>query len=268
MSRSGANRSKGPGNPAPVDADARAAYRAMYGQPTRAKSFPVAPVPECPADARAALLLAARNIAPLIGFQSLAEVESHAHGKAISAVHAWSALQLCTRDEMRRAWRAFERRRAAAVVDWDAGIKREWLAARFISHVQMLAIEALSTARTADANSAWVRDLGSAIDRVAKVLSRRPVLDQLDIMPGIKAAADVRLSDALRAYHLRLAGLRDLSAPRARRHAQRRVFAVALTRWCAQFLDTECPGIVAAAVSVLFGADYSTRQLCRDKSDS
>jgi hypothetical protein len=251
-----------------VDATTRTAFKATYGRAAPTE-YPAEPVSACPVDARCHMLLWARKMRPNVACATIADVARGAPGKPTEPVCAWVTFQLCTRDEMRPAWEAFERRRRIAVVDTDAGIARETLANRFIGTVAICALDSLRPPRTTSSNATWLRDLERAVRGVTKVLASRPSLDQLDLIPGTKPIdRTARLSDALRAYHGRLAGLRDLSPGRARPHPERRAFAVALTRWCKQFLDADCQSIVAATVTVLFGVDYSTRQLRRDLQDS
>lgn len=250
----------------PVESVTTAAYRAAYGR-AAPREYPARPVDNCPIDARCSMLLWARRARPYLACTTLADVASAAPGRAAEAVHAWVPAMLCTREEMRPAWQAFERRRRIAVL--DTFIARETLANRFIGTAAICALESLGSTRTTTSNAAWLRDLERAVGGITKVLAGRPYLDQLDLIPGAKPDdRTARLSDALCGYHARLAALRDLSPGRVRLHAERRAFAVALTRWCRQFLEADCQLIVAAAVTVLFGADYSTRQLRRDLQDS
>lgn len=268
------SRGKGPGNLARVDPDTLLAFSATYHAATNRRVFPAAPVPECPADARAAMLLHAKSD-DYRDCQSLAEVATAAAmregtARVDDALSAWVACRLCSREEMRSAWKTFERRRARAILDRIS--RRESIAAQFIGTAQRSACDAVSASRRAPRTKAWLAewraDLGSAVEQLTSVLARDPSSDY--VWRICKAEPDVtrRLSEALREFHAIELGLTDRLPKRRREHAPRGALAVTLSRWCSRFLDAECQSFVATVVSILFGVDYPTRQLRRDLADT
>lgn len=256
-----------------VDRQTRTAYQSMFGRPARRKAFPVAPIPECPPDARSHLLLSVKSD-PYADCASLADVARSAQTRrdtVTSAIRGWTICRLCTDQRMAAAWLAFERRRKIA--ELDSFIVRDQLADKFLHNIVFTADQAatdlLRSPRTGKWRKAWDKDLDSAVERLVGVLARNPTADRINYLPGV-ACDDMlaTISGALRAFKRQELGLRDSLPKRERPNAERRAFAVTLTRWCRQFLAADCQSIVAVIVRVLFGCAYSERQLRRDIADT
>lgn len=203
--------------------------------------------------------------------QSLVDVAAAAatregpkHGD--DAVCAWVVCRLCSREEMRGAWKTFERRRARAVA--GRFNPRESMGANFISTAARSACDAVRDIRRAPRTKKWLAewraDLGSAVERLVSVLARNPSSDFVWRICEDEPDIVRRLSDALREFHATELGLKDTLPERQRDHAPRGAFAVTLTDWCRQNLDNDCQSLVVTAVSVLFNVDYPPRQLRRD----
>ncbi len=172
---------------------------------------------------------------------------------------------------MAAAWLAFDRRRR--VTELDSFIARDQLASKFMHNVVLAADQAatdlLRSPRTGQWRKAWDKDLDSAVERLVGVLARNPAADRLHYLPGIASSDPLAtISGALRAFKAQELGLRDSLPKRERPNAERRAFAVTLTRWCRQFMDADSQSIVAVIVRVLFGCAYSERQLRRDIADT
>lgn len=257
-----------------VDADTRVTYRSMYGQPTKRKSFPVAPVPECPKEARSCLLLSVKSDS-YAEYRSISEVARAALDRrelVFTAVREWVICRLCSRSEMRGVWAEFERRRAATVLDDEVGACHATRADKFLSTITLSADQAardmLRAPRTRQWVTAWNADVNAAVGRLIGVLARNPAADRLDQLPGVGCDDPLAtISGALRAYAAREVSLRNSLPNRERPNAERRAFAAHLTRWTTMFLDSGSQALVATVVGVLFGCAYSTRQLRRDIAD-
>jgi hypothetical protein len=278
------SRGKGPGNLARVDPDTLQAFSATYHTATNRRVFSAAPVHECPADARAAMLLYAKSD-DYRECQSLAEVAeaaamSEGAGRVDDAVSAWVVCRLCSREEMRTEWMAFERWRALAVV--GRFNPRESLGADFISAAVGAACDAVRDMRRREPQTKkwladWRADFGDAVDHLVSALERNPSSDY--VWRVCKAEPNIlrRLSDALREFRGIELGLMDTLPERQREHAPRAAFAVKLTDWCWRNLETRaksgdnnrqslvrCQSLVITAVEVLFGCSYEPKQLRRD----
>lgn len=255
-----------------VDSHTRAAYQLMFGRPARRKAFPVAPIPECPPDARSHLLLSVKSDS-YAGCASIADVARSAQPRrdtVTSAIRGWTICRLCTDQRMAAAWLAFERRRK--ITELESFIVRDQLAGKLVHSIALAADQAatdlLRSPRTRQWRKAWNKDLNAAVERLVGVLARNPAADRINYLPGV-ACDDMlaTISGALRAFKAQELGLRDTLPNREGKNAPRGAFAVTLTRWCRQFLDADCQSIVAAVVRVLFGCAYSERQLRRDIAD-